>query len=210
MAQLGAERLMDPVLLATLWQLRQRLLHDLGASAAAEEMLVDMAVLSYATALRVNALVGNAVLTTEHQLFGDEAGPHVRFRKKHGAEVAERLSVPLGGLDHRGEVHVLVVEPRVEVGDDRIGTAHALPLVPLPTWGVGDGSGRVPTVLVGLLAWLLVGAAVALPLGRFIRAGNPSDESAQVDARAPRRHERTAVRRAGPSTPRRTARLGPA
>jgi hypothetical protein len=41
----------------------------------------------------VNALVGNAVLTTEHQLFGDEAGPHVRFRKKHGAEVAERLSV---------------------------------------------------------------------------------------------------------------------
>jgi hypothetical protein len=85
-----------------------------------------------------------------------------------------------------------------------------LALVPPPTWDIGGGGGGVPTVLLGLLAWLLVGAAVALPLGRFIRAGNPSDESARVDARAPSSPERTAARRSEPRTPRRTARLGPA
>jgi hypothetical protein len=85
-----------------------------------------------------------------------------------------------------------------------------LALVPLPTWGGGGGGGDVPTVLIGLLAWLLAGAAVAIPLGRFIRAGNPSDESARVDPPAPRRHEGTEARRSRSGIPRRSARLGPA
>ena len=43
MEQLGAERLLNPTLMATLWTIRQQLLADLGAATAAETMLVDMA-----------------------------------------------------------------------------------------------------------------------------------------------------------------------
>ena len=31
-------------------------------------------------------------------------------------------------------------------------------------------------LLVGLLAWLVIGAAVGVPIGRIIRATNPIDE----------------------------------
>jgi hypothetical protein len=85
-----------------------------------------------------------------------------------------------------------------------------LTLLPHPVWDVAGGNGGVATVLIGFLVWLLIGAALAIPVGRFIRAGNPCDESARVDARAPRGHERTTARRSGSSIARRTARLGPA
>jgi hypothetical protein len=92
MERLGAERMLEPELLATLWGLRQALVRDLGAASAAETMLVDMAVLNYATALRLNAMVGNAALTIEHQFFGLES-PDARFGRRYGREVAEKLSV---------------------------------------------------------------------------------------------------------------------
>jgi hypothetical protein len=92
MERFGAERLLEPELLTTLWGLRQALVRELGAASAAEAMLVDLAVLNYATALRLNAMVGNAALTIEHQFFGEEP-PAVRFRERHGSAVAERLSV---------------------------------------------------------------------------------------------------------------------
>src|SRR5262245_23929732 len=51
--RLGAERFLEPTLMATLWGLRQSLLCELGKATAAEIMLVDMAVLTYYNALRV-------------------------------------------------------------------------------------------------------------------------------------------------------------
>jgi hypothetical protein len=92
MQQLGAERLLDPTLMATLWGIRQQLLVDLGAATAAEEMLVDMAVLNYALALRVNRWIGDAALTLEAQCFGDDP-PGVRFKEKWGTRMPESFSV---------------------------------------------------------------------------------------------------------------------
>jgi len=79
--------------MATLWGIRQALIREFGVRTVAEAMLIDLAVLTYAMALRMNRMIGDAALTLEHQFFGDEEGPGVRFAKKHGREVAERLSV---------------------------------------------------------------------------------------------------------------------
>jgi len=53
--RLGAERYLDPKLMATLLSLRQRVIAEWGITTAAEAMLVDLAVLNYYHALRVQA-----------------------------------------------------------------------------------------------------------------------------------------------------------
>jgi hypothetical protein len=106
--RLGAERVMDPLTTATIWRLRQKMIADHGATTAAETMLIDLAVVNYFTALKIQALIGNAVVTTEHEFFGDD-GPRVRWRKIHGREAAEALSV-----EHTVERLVLVLMPLFE------------------------------------------------------------------------------------------------
>jgi len=81
--RLGAERFLDPPLMATLWGLRQSLLGELGKATAAEMMLVDMAVLAYYNALRVQGWAGNMALQVEHQFFG-QASPTAKFGQQYG------------------------------------------------------------------------------------------------------------------------------
>ena len=88
--RLGAERVMDPELMATIWSLRQTLLEDIGATTAAESMAADLAVLSYYNALRIQGWIGNLALHIEHEWFGLE-GPTAKFGKKWGR--AEGLRV---------------------------------------------------------------------------------------------------------------------
>lgn len=86
MERLGAERLLDPKLMATLWGLRQGLLADLGTATTAERMLVDMTVLGYHNALRVQGWIGSLALLVEHELFGQGA-PAVKLRGQYGPAV---------------------------------------------------------------------------------------------------------------------------
>jgi hypothetical protein len=51
--RLGAERFVDPQLMATLWQLRQGLLEAYGGESPAMTMMIDLAVMSYYNAVRV-------------------------------------------------------------------------------------------------------------------------------------------------------------
>ena len=81
--RLGAERFLDPALMATLWGLRQNLLSELGKATAAEMMLVDMAMLAYYNALRVQCWIGNMALLVEHEFFG-QASPTAKFGQQHG------------------------------------------------------------------------------------------------------------------------------
>ena len=81
--RLGAERYLDPPLMATLWGLRQRLIEDLGATGAHELMLVDTALLSYYHLLRVNGWVGNFALMIEHEFFGQES-PAAKHQQLYG------------------------------------------------------------------------------------------------------------------------------
>ncbi len=91
--RLGAERYLDPELMAVLWGLRQALLAETGGTAA-ERMLVDLAVMAYHRALRLQGWAGNLEGLVEAEFFG-EAGPSARFERRYGREsglaVEERL-----------------------------------------------------------------------------------------------------------------------
>ena len=70
--QLGAERHLDPTLMAVLLVLRRRLVDEHGASTAAELMLIDLAVISYYHTLRINGWVGNFAALLEAECFQQE------------------------------------------------------------------------------------------------------------------------------------------
>ena len=81
--RLGAERFLDPPLMASLWGLRQQLIEELGAGSAHELMLFDVAVMSYFHVLRFNGWIGNLALQVEREFFGQEL-LSVRFAKEYG------------------------------------------------------------------------------------------------------------------------------
>jgi len=64
LARLGAERFLDPKLIATLLSLRQRLIAEWGRTTAADTMLVDLAVLHYYHAIRVQGWIGDLAIFT--------------------------------------------------------------------------------------------------------------------------------------------------
>jgi hypothetical protein len=68
--RLGAERFLDPQLMAVLLGLRRRLIEEHGATTAAEIMMIDSAVLSYYHMLRVNGWIGNLARWLEAEFFG--------------------------------------------------------------------------------------------------------------------------------------------
>ena len=88
--RLGAERYLDPKLMATILSLRQRLIAEWRVTTAAETMLVDLAVLSQYHALRVQGWIGDLAVRIEREFFGDDAFTEMakeRFRR------ADRLAV---------------------------------------------------------------------------------------------------------------------
>jgi hypothetical protein len=88
--RLGAERFLDPYLMAILWQLRQTLVDEYASQAPTATMLIDLAVMSYYNALRVQGWMGDVALQIEHECFGQE-GPTAKLRNNWG--VAEGLAV---------------------------------------------------------------------------------------------------------------------
>jgi hypothetical protein len=81
--QLGAERHLDPTLMAVLLMLRRRLIDEHDVRTAAELMLIDLAVISYYHTLRINGWVGNLAALIEHEFFGKE-GPSAKLQKRYG------------------------------------------------------------------------------------------------------------------------------
>jgi hypothetical protein len=67
--RLGAERHLDPPLMAVLLALRRRLIDEHGATDAADLMLIDLAVLSYYHTLRINGWIGNVAQWLESEFF---------------------------------------------------------------------------------------------------------------------------------------------
>jgi hypothetical protein len=71
--RLGAERYLDPKLMATILGLRQTLIAEWAISTAAEMMLLDLALLGYYHTLRVQGWIGDLALHIEHEFFGQDA-----------------------------------------------------------------------------------------------------------------------------------------
>jgi hypothetical protein len=83
--RLGAERFLDPQLMATLWQLRQGLQEEYGTDSPAMTMVIDLAVMSYANALRVQGWIGDLSLVIEHELFAEDS-LKVTLRQQYGPQ----------------------------------------------------------------------------------------------------------------------------
>jgi hypothetical protein len=81
--QLGAERYLDPAMMATIWHLRQQLLEEFDARTSAEAMMVDLAILGYYNAMRIQGWIGNLALLLEHEAFGRES-PTAAFQRSNG------------------------------------------------------------------------------------------------------------------------------
>jgi hypothetical protein len=86
--RLGAERRIDPPLMAVLLTLRRRLIDEHGATTAAELMMIDSAVLSYYHLLRINGWIGNLAMWLENEFFRtDSLTAKLEARYGHHAEV---------------------------------------------------------------------------------------------------------------------------
>jgi hypothetical protein len=70
--RLGAERHLEPELMAALLVLRRKLIDEYGADSAADLMLIDVAVMSYCHTLRINGWIGNLQGQVEHEFFGTD------------------------------------------------------------------------------------------------------------------------------------------
>jgi hypothetical protein len=81
--RLGAERFLDPQLMATLWQLRQGLLEAYGAASPTVTLFVDLALMAYANALRVQGRMGDLALVIDHELFAEDS-LKVKLRQQYG------------------------------------------------------------------------------------------------------------------------------
>jgi hypothetical protein len=83
--RLGAERFLDPQLMGTLWRLRQDLLEEYGTASPAMTMVIDLAVMSYYNALRIQGWIGDLALAIEQELFAEES-LKVKLRQQYGAQ----------------------------------------------------------------------------------------------------------------------------
>ena len=92
--RLGAERFLEPELMAVLWGLRRGLVGE-GGGTASEAMLADLAVLAWYNAQRIQQWIGDLALMVEHEFFAQEA-PSARFEGRYGRGaglvVEERLA----------------------------------------------------------------------------------------------------------------------
>jgi len=104
--RLGAERLLEPVLMATLVQLRQGLLAGIDNPTAADTMSADTAIVAYRNLLRVQGWIGSLCLTVERELFGQAPldqlqGPTVGARITEQIARLEEVLMPLLERCHR-------------------------------------------------------------------------------------------------------------
>jgi hypothetical protein len=129
--RLGAERFLDPQLMATLWQLRQGLIAEYGTESPAMTMLIDLAVLAYHNALRVQGWIGDLALSIEQELFGENP-LKVTLREQYygvqfdGFAVEEALRrlrehlLPLGERANRQLLQNLQALPRHRQGSSPV------------------------------------------------------------------------------------------
>jgi hypothetical protein len=80
--RLGAERFLEPELMAALAQLRRELVAGIEQPSAADRMMADSAVIAYYNMLRVQGWIGSLCLTVERELFGQAPLSEI-----HGATV---------------------------------------------------------------------------------------------------------------------------
>jgi len=70
MEHMGADRLIDPATTGMLLAIRRGLLEETNVATIGDYVLTDMAVIAFASAMRIQSIVGNLALVLEGDLFG--------------------------------------------------------------------------------------------------------------------------------------------
>ena len=83
MQHLGADRLVDPATTGMLLAIRRGLIEEAHAASIGEYVLIDMAVIAFANAMRMQSIVGNLALVLEAEMFGQPT-LRAKWRKEHG------------------------------------------------------------------------------------------------------------------------------
>jgi hypothetical protein len=81
--RLGAERHLDPTLMAVLIAIRRRLIEEHEATGAADLMLVDLAVIAFYHTLRINGWIGNFAWLIEDEFFQNKS-LSAKFEDRYG------------------------------------------------------------------------------------------------------------------------------
>jgi hypothetical protein len=83
MDHMGADRLIDPPLTGMLLGIRRGLIEEIASPAMGDYVLIDMVVIAFANAMRVQSMVGNTALIIEGEMFGQ---PTLRaaWKKQYG------------------------------------------------------------------------------------------------------------------------------
>jgi hypothetical protein len=82
--RLGGERFLDPETVAVLLQLQQDLMDQYGTASPAMTMVIDLAVMAYYNALRVEGWIGDLALVIEQELFAEDA---LKLRQQYGTQI---------------------------------------------------------------------------------------------------------------------------
>jgi hypothetical protein len=83
MDHLGADRLLDPATTGMLLAIRRGLIEETNAATPGEFVLIDMAVIAFANAMRVQSMIGNTSLAIESEMFGQPT-LRARWKKEYG------------------------------------------------------------------------------------------------------------------------------
>jgi hypothetical protein len=92
--RLGAQRFLEPELMAALTLLRRELLAGLQQASAADRMMADSAVIAYYNMLRMQGWIGSLCLTVERELFGQAP-----LNEIHGPTVGNQLAEEIARLE---------------------------------------------------------------------------------------------------------------
>jgi hypothetical protein len=83
MDQLGADRLLDAPMAGMLLAIRRGLIEETNSSSASELVLIDMAVIDFANAMRIQSMIGNTALLIESEMFGQRT-LRAKWKKEYG------------------------------------------------------------------------------------------------------------------------------
>jgi hypothetical protein len=83
--RLGAERFLDPETIAVLLRLHQDLIAQYGQASPAATMLIDLALMTYHNALRIQTWIGDLALAIEHELFAEDS-LKIKLRQQYGPQ----------------------------------------------------------------------------------------------------------------------------
>ena len=137
--RLGAERYLDPQLMATLWGLRQRLVANWGARGAHERMLIDAVVMSYYHMLRFHGWIGNFALQIEHEFFGQQS-PTAKFQERYrGYNLGELEGLRVEDYVHRvGEQLLPLMDRANRIMIRNLKALRDLRQLPTPAVAIGQ------------------------------------------------------------------------